>query len=561
LPRGRTAALVFVLAIACGVRAANLRWMAAQPASRTQFSWAEGDMATHWRWAGLIVDGDVLTRGAHGPYPPWMQEIAPLETWDRWHGERVFNKAPLYPYLLAGMRAAFGERYLPIGACHAALGVLNVALVFLLAARFFDLATATVAGLGAALYGPFLLYETFLLRDTLAVTLSLALLLALSRCTGAARGPWMLAGAAFALALLGRELVAPFGVFVAVWIWQRFRGQREQMIGAFGAFTLGVVLGLLPLVARNVAVGAPPLALSAIGVEGIVYGHAVDSAPAAFHVPAATATILHASDGRVSETIRGTLATYEGDWRRLVRNELVRAAAIFSALEGADNVNWYYFAGRSRLLAWSLRYEILLGLGLVGLWLARRRARGDDRIVLYYLAVSLAALQFIPVIGRYRLVVAALLLVYGAVTVVAVARALGARDWRAAAGPALVSAGLAVVSARFLLVPGVNERCRLVEYLVAAQDAADRQDSEALYGELRDCVDCLVEHADADTLSPWFQLVAEDFTTVARALERTEEAAPMLDRLAARYVRDPVLPRLVAAMRTPRESIEGNASP
>jgi hypothetical protein len=543
--------LVFVLVVACSVRVVNLRWMATQPATSAQFSWEASDMATHWRWAGRIVDGDVLTRGAHGPYPPWMQEIAPLETWDRWHGERVFNKAPLYPYLLAGMQLAFGERYLPIGGCHVALGVLNVALVFLLAARFFDLTTAIVAGLGAAVYGPFLLYDSFLLRDGLAVTVSLVLLLALSRCTDAARGPWMLAGAAFALAVLGRELVVPFGALVAVWICQRFRGRREQVIRALGAFALGVALGLLPLVARNVAVGAPPFALSAIGVEGIVYGHAVDSAPAAFRVPAAAVRILHASDGRVFPTIRGTLATYEGDWLRFVRNELARTAAIFSALEGADNVNWYYFARRSRLLAWSLHYEILLGLGLVGLWLARRRVRGDDRVVLYYLAVSLAALQFVPVVGRYRLVVAALLLVYGAVTVVAVARALRERDWRAAAGPALASACLTVISARLLLVPGVAERCRSAEYVNAAQDAADRQDPEAIYDALRDCVDCLIAHADVDALSPEFHLVAEDFTTMARALGRGEEAGAVLSRLVARYARDPVLPKLVAAVRTP----------
>jgi hypothetical protein len=334
-------------------------------------------------------------------------------------------------------------------------------------------------------------------------------------------------------------------------MWQRLRGRREQMIGALGAFALGVALGLLPLVARNVAVGAPPFALSAIGVEGIVYGHAVDSAPAAFRVPAATARILHASDGKILPTIRGTLATYEGDWLRFAQNELARAAAIFSALEGADNVNWYYFTRRSRLLAWSLRYEILVGLGLVGIWLARRRIRGDDRIVLYYLAVSLAALQFVPVIGRYRLVAAALLLVYGAVTVVAVVRALRERDWRAAAGPALASAGLIIVSARLLLVPGVAERCRSAEYVNVAQDAAVRQDAEAVYAALRDCVDCLIEHADVDALSPEFHVVAEDFTTMARALERGEEGGAVLSRLAARYVRDPVLPQLVVAVRTP----------
>jgi 4-amino-4-deoxy-L-arabinose transferase-like glycosyltransferase len=544
-------ALALVLGVACGVRVVNLHWMAAQPLGTFQFSWAESDMATHWAWAGRILQGDVLTRNAYHPYPPWMQQIAPLETWDRWHGARVFNKAPLYPYVLAGMRAAVGEDYLAIGLCHLALGVLNVALVFLLAARYFDLPTAIVASLGAALYGPGLLYETLLLRDGLAVTVSLLLLLALSRCTTAARGPWVLAGAAFALALLARELVAPFGVCVAFWIWQRFRGRRGELGRALGAFTLGTALGLLPLVARNLAVGASPLALSAIGVEGIVYGHAVDTAPAELNVPAATARILQAADGHLVETIRGTLATYEGDWMRLVRNEAVRAAAIFSTLEGSDNVNWYYFADRSRLLAYSLRYEVVLGFGLVGLWLGRRRVRGDDRIVLYYLGVSLAALQFVPVIGRYRLVSATLLLVYAAVTVVAIGRALGAREWRAAAGPLLASACLTFVSARLLLVPGMREWCRPSEYLIAAQAAMARQDAGSLYGALREFLECPVSHTDGGPLPPSFPAIARDFLSVAQQMGRAADATGVVERLSAAYPTDPVLPGLLAGSRAP----------
>jgi hypothetical protein len=132
-----------------------------------------------------------------------------------------------------------------------ALGILNVLLVFALAARYFDTATATVAGLVAALYGPALLYETLLLRDTLAVTVSLVLLLALSFCTGTARTPWLLAGVAFAVALLGRELVGPFGVLVLVWIWQRFRGHPATVAALCATFVAGVVLGLIPLAMRK----------------------------------------------------------------------------------------------------------------------------------------------------------------------------------------------------------------------------------------------------------------------------------------------------------------------
>jgi 4-amino-4-deoxy-L-arabinose transferase-like glycosyltransferase len=525
--------------------------MAAQPFSTFQFSWADSDMATHWEWAGRIVHGDLLTRDAYQPYPPWMQGIAPLETWLHWHGPATFNKAPLYPYLLAGMRATVGENYLPIGICHLVIGVLNVALVFWLAARYFDLTTATVAGLGAALYGPSLLYETLLLRDPLGVTVSLLLLLALARCTTAQPGPWMLAGVVFAVALLGRELVAPFGVLVALWIWQRFRSDPRDVARALGAFIVGAAVGLMPLVARNLAVGAPPLALSAIGVEGIVYGHAVDAAPAQFDVPAATSTILQAADGKLLATIRGTLATYDGDWMRLVRNEAARTAAIFSGLEGSDNVNWYYFLDRSPLLAYMLPYALVVGFGLVGIWLARSRVRGDDRIVLYYLAVSLASLQFIPVIGRYRLVVVSLLVIYAAVAVVTIARALRARAWRTAAGPAIASACLAFVSARMLLVPGLGEWCRPNEYVRDLQLALQRHDDQGVYDALRSCADCAAKHPDGPVLPEMYRDVAHDVDTMGRQIGRRAESIAVIERLWAAYPHDPSLPPLVLAARQP----------
>jgi hypothetical protein len=548
------AALLLVLAVALGVRLVNLRWMAGQPISRFQVAWGESDMATHWHWAGRILEGDLLTREPYQPYPSWMQQIAPLETWNRWRGAHALNKAPLYPYLLAGMRALVGDGYGAIGLCHVALGVLDVALVFLLAARYFDGATALAAGLGAALYGPFLLYETLWLRDTLGVTVSLLLVLALGRCMTAAPGPWVLAGIAFAVTLLAREVVAPFGLLVAFWIWQRHRGHPSEIGRAFGAFLLGVAIGLAPLVARNLAAGAPPLALSAIGVENIVYGHAVDSAPAKFKVPAATAEILRAADGHVLATIRGTLATYDGDWMRLVRNEARRTAAVFSALEGSDNVNWYFFAERSPVLAYALRWEVVLALGLVGICLARRRIRGDDCVVLYYLVLSLAALQAVPVMGRYRIVPAAFLLVYAAVTVVTVARGLRSGAWRMPVAAAAASAALVFVSTRLLLAPDVHDRCRPSEYLTEVQVALARRDGDAALGMARRCLECVAAHADAPTMLPEFQGFARDFATLARQLGRDTDAAALLERLSAVYPDDPVLPALRSAARAPEDA-------
>ena len=143
--RGR---LLAVLAVALAVRLVNLWLMAQLPVAEYQFRWTESDMAAHYRWSGRILQGDILSRDTARPYTAWMQEIASQETWERWWGGKaVLHKAPLYPYVLAGIRLLAGDGFWAIGLCQLALGLVNVWLTFLLANRFFGRTAATVAGI------------------------------------------------------------------------------------------------------------------------------------------------------------------------------------------------------------------------------------------------------------------------------------------------------------------------------------------------------------------------------------------------------------------------------
>ena len=542
-PRGR--ALVAVLALALAVRVLNLWLVSRLPVAEYQFHWAESDMAASWAWSGRIISGDILGRDTPHQYTSWMREWAPLETWERWWGGRtVFHQAPLYAYALAAMRLVAGDGFWGIGLCQAMLGVANVALVYLLAARLFGGAAPVIAGLGAALYGPFLLHETLVLRDTLGVTLSLLLLWWLAGCDDARALPWLVAGWLFALALLAREATLVFGPFVALWIARRFGRHPRALATVALAFVAGVSVGLAPLVARNVVVGAPPLSLSTRGIEAFVYGNAADSAVIGLTLPAASRSILEQADGRLGTAIRLTLATYQGDWLRLVGNELFKLRAIFARYEPMDNVNWYYFADRSPLLRFSLHFESVLALGLVGLWLDRQRAV-RHRLLRYFLLASAGALMYSTIVGRYRLPAVAVLLLYAGVTVEWTAREVAAGRWRRAAIAGLAAVGVAAASAHLLPSAERRQRYRADEFLLAAEVHYRHGRAERALEELRAGLDTAYGGPDQQTLPGGYPNLAVTFTRLAHELGRDADAAAALERVAASHPADGELERII----------------
>jgi hypothetical protein len=549
------ATLVMVLALALAVRLVNLWLMAGLPVAEYEFHWTEGDMAAHYAWSGRILSGDILSRDTGRPYTSWMARIAPRETWERWWGGKaVLHKAPLYPYVLAGMRLVAGDGFWAIGLCQLALGLVNVWLIFILTDRFFGRSAAAVAGVGAACYGLFLLHETLLLRDSLGVTTSLLLLWGLSRCDEGRFQGWVVAGVLFAVAILAREATLLFGGCVAVWIVQRFWRRWRVLLDALAAFTAGVLLGLLPLFARNVAVGVSPWALSSLPLEAIVLGHSADAFELGFNIPPSAKSTFIRSDGRLGTAVRLTWATYEGDRWRVLDHLGTRAAAVFSRYEVPDNVNWYYFVERSPILRFSLRYEIVLAFGMLGLWLARADA-WRHRLLWYFLLAGFAALMCKPpVIGRYRLAPTAVLLIYGGAAGAWFAREIQGRRWRPIIGATVAVVLLGLLSASLLGSHERRMRHRGTEFLLAGEVYYHRHERERALEELRAGLRSAYRGPDQTALPRDFRAVALEFATVARELGRDADAVAELRRLAAELPRDATLTRLLVALDRPSAS-------
>ncbi len=197
----------------------------------------------------------------HLYYRTWGLEIAGGD----WSGGRkIFEQGPLYAYFLGFLYTLLGTRDTAVLAVQLLLGVLTPIMVFAAARRLFGPAEGIVAGLLAALYGPFLLYEALLMKSFLAPLLTMAALLAVMHYRETGRSRWLCAGAAVGLMVLKREihllLLAPLAAAIRGESWRRRALHLCILCGSF-------LLAIAPFTFRNLLVTGEFVPTTTVGGE------------------------------------------------------------------------------------------------------------------------------------------------------------------------------------------------------------------------------------------------------------------------------------------------------
>lgn len=90
-----------------------------------------------------------------------------------WLGNRVFHRAPFYPYLIALFFKVFSKNLLPIYLFQILLGIINLLLIFLIGQRIFNRQVGYLTLLLSALYPTFTFFESKILGITLLIFFSL----------------------------------------------------------------------------------------------------------------------------------------------------------------------------------------------------------------------------------------------------------------------------------------------------------------------------------------------------------------------------------------------------
>jgi 4-amino-4-deoxy-L-arabinose transferase-like glycosyltransferase len=462
----RRAALALVLGAAAALRLAHWAAVAEQPF----FARLAMDSQEYDRWARALAAGD-------------------------WLGAEPFFQAPLYPYLVALVYRLAGPSTDAVYLLQIAVAVAALAALARAADRLLGPPHGLVAAALGAVYAPFVFHDVQLLKESFAVAATCLLLAALAAARAGGRAAiWLGAGAVLGVLALLREnalLLAPLLVLLAL-----RRAERRASLVRVAAFVAGLALPLVPVAARNAALGGGFLPTTWQGGVNFWIGnnpHADGTyrpVSPGKQVPA----LERAEPRRIAEAETGRSlsgAEVSRFWRdrslrwaarepaAFARLQLAKTRLYLSWYEWPDAVDYYWTKSISPALALPLaEFGSVSLLALAGFVLARRRWRELAPVWLFEIGWAASTIVFF-LFARYRLPAVPGLLVLAAVPLVALGRAL--REKRRAVALAGALAIAAAWAAPHLA--GFRPRTGLVEFNLGrlAQEAGDAAAAERHY--------------------------------------------------------------------------------
>lgn len=355
---------------------------------------------------------------------------------------------PLYSYLVAGIYAIFGRGYLPIAAAHILLDIFCIYCLYRITRRIFPQPLiATLACLFYACY-PYLVFQNLTLIDTpLFMALMYGFLLAVVLLRD--RWSWgaaIFGGVVLGLCLLSRPIVAPLGLFAALWylfrlnLWQTVR--RLAPVAIIGA------LVVLPWLVRNYGIYQTIIPMGNNGGMNFWFGNSRYTIPflwAGYHPQWATPdaqispndkiansqymdeamAFLRANPGKIPELLwvkflaHWSIDVYPGQNPTAGTKLIVDASGNLSAQVSALNSNDPVVAYSAPLFdrigrpVHIIYFGGLLILALIGIVLTLRRWR--DVAILWFIQISMTIMYvlFIPA-TRYRVPSDPLLFIFSA---------------------------------------------------------------------------------------------------------------------------------------------------
>jgi tetratricopeptide (TPR) repeat protein len=434
-------------------------------------------------------------------YDAWAWRVASGD----WIGSTIFYQAPLYPYLLAVLYWVGGHEPWIVRIVQAGVGAASCVLLAHAGRRFFSLAIGVIAGVLLALYPPAVFFDGLVQKASLELFLTTLLLALLGEFLVRRQWTWIFAaGVALGALALSRENSRLLYLVVAPWLWLYFRDSAPRLRALWlAAFTAGVVLAIAPVALRNAYVGGElVLTTSQLGPNFYIGNHAgasglyepllplrgdpmheqEDATSLAAEALGRTPTPSEVSDYWLDRALSDIVGA-PGAWLRLMARKWLLT---WNAREVADSEAMAVYADDApllRSLMAVLGFGVLCPLAVLGMWATRRDWR---RLALLYglLLTTAFAIALFFVFARYRLSLVALVVLFAAAGLRALAAATRSRESRTwvALAPGAV---LALVAAGVVNRPLVADRDAQVGYVNLATALIDAGRPAAAVAPLR----------------------------------------------------------------------------
>jgi 4-amino-4-deoxy-L-arabinose transferase-like glycosyltransferase len=385
-----------------------------------------------------------------------------------YESKEVYEFAPLFAYLMAGVYRLFFPEILLIRLLNILFGVLVCWSVYGIGTRLGGARIGLLACLTAAFYQPLIFYSIVPLKDILAVLLFALTTLLLMDAVEKKRGllPAGLAGLALGLLINVRpNAIVLMPVLLLVILWRRYRnGVPIRGVAAVSClFLLGFFLAVSPFMLRNYLVaGQFALTTSQSGFNLYLGNNLKNPDPYYRPVPFATSSpseqgiqftieasrrtgrVLNsreASDYWTREVFRMALAEPRAFAAKLFRKALV----LINRFEACDHYDIGFVGGFVPFFRLPFPgFAVIFPLGMAALALLLFRDR-KARVLGLILAVYGATLVIFFTNARYRLPMFAILIPFAALGFADLVATLRRRQFRRAALWGMLLAAFAAV--------------------------------------------------------------------------------------------------------------------
>jgi 4-amino-4-deoxy-L-arabinose transferase-like glycosyltransferase len=420
---------------------------AAKPIFNFQ-EWNQCDMNFFTIWSDNILQGDILTEKELHPNHIWEVETANyyfkqnpdkykyyLEKnnnqkdsvalsqllWNHWFQEKTFHQEPFYAYFLAGIYKIFGKDVRWVFLIQILMGICINVLVLKIGTHYFGHIAGLISSLLVTFCGPILVYDLVLIRSTVTVFFTVLLVFSLIKALQkqSILG-YFTFGIFCCLSYLNQSYTLVFFLVGMVFLYNQNVSRFSNKLKLVTIGFIGFSIFLMPLIYRNIQVGAPAFSVAGHGAVVFVTGNQKGVEPTQIFVVDSimTANVLGKSDGKMLPSVIESLKSQDSffDYCQLVVGKFF---AIFHWVEIHNNINFYFYQHLTPLLQWCCVTNFILApLGLIGFVLAFKRYRSKLFPLYAMFCISFLPMLIGLVFARFRVNLLVILAIFSGFLIV-----------------------------------------------------------------------------------------------------------------------------------------------